>query len=449
MSARRLLSWRWTLLYALIAAVAVAAFIGLQGKEGRRIAELRMAEGLLCPYPRDALIGFEIVYPNGSFRAERDGEAWNLTAPVIDIADTTAIHTMLATLDRQRVERWLPPPTGEQLVEYGITKPSLVLHLETEAGMDTLRFGGLNEVEKRLWVQASWRDSLALVSTLLRTQWMKGRAELADRRPMGSIDMRRIASLEISNSRGSFTLERGARGWEIHRPEPYRADDRSVTRLIDKLWKPTILDFVDLTPGQAAVMRFDKPRATLKVGLRDTARQATLELGAKYHRLSYARDLGRGPAFYLDSLTVSPLLESFSAFMSTVFISMRPKRAVAIQNHDGRKIERESGSDWEWRDGEGNPVNGNSVALLLNRLTRISTERVEALLPRQDQLRMWGLNSPGLALDIEFPDGEPSLELEFSKATEGRVWFRRLDYPTVYSLPEGDLKLEWPGSATP
>jgi hypothetical protein len=444
MNSRRLLSWRWTLLYFAIVAVVVIAVRSLEGDEAERLSERRLAEGLLCPYPRDPLTAFEIVFPTRSFRVERRGETWRLTAPVNDFADTTAIRRMLATLEVQEVDRWLPPPSGDQLAEFGLAEPKLVLHLETDRGVDTLRFGRLNEIEKRIWMQASWRDSLALVSTLLRSHWMKGRYKLSDQRPFASADLERLESFDIENARGSFTIRHGQRGWEIGRPEPYRANDRFIGALVEKLWRPGIIDFIDPSPHQLDAMNFDTPRVKVTAHLRGETRPRILEIGASFHKLSYARDLDRDSAFYLDSLTVSPLLESFSAYMSTTLLTLHPGKVTALGRAEGRRVEKVPESKWDWEDQEGRRVEGDSVARLLNRLMRISTERVDALLPRQDQSRLWGLDRPELALHIVFRGAEPALDLEFGPAIDGRIHFRRLDYPTVYSLPEERLQLRWP-----
>ena len=447
MRLQKLFGWRLTAIYLTFAAVALFFLLRSGGDESERIAAERLAQGLLWPYTREAVNAFEIRYPTRSYRMERDGTTWRLTAPVEDFADSTDLNQMFATLEVQDVTRWLPPPTGaEQLAEFGLAQPRLELHFETKWGRDTLRFGAVNEIEKRLYMQASWADSLALVSTLLRTHWMKGRYELADKRALASADVNGLEAMEIANARGSFELVRTNWGWEIRRPERYLADDRAVDELIKHVWRPGIVDFIEQTPQGLAGSGLDRPRATLSVKLRGRTQPAVLQIGDAYHRLSYARDLGREAAFYLDSLTVAPLLESFSAFLSTVLASFTPGRVVKLENGAGESLLRDKEAKWAWRDAQGREADGNAVALLLNRLMQIPTERVDALLPRQDQIRLWGLDRPELVTRLYFEGVERALELEFGPEKEGRVHFRRLDFPTVFSLSAGDLGLEWPAS---
>ena len=93
----------------------------------------------------------------------------------------------------------------------------------------------------------------------------------------------------------------------------------------------------------------------------------------------------------LDSISVTPLTESFSAFLSTVLVSFRPGQVLSVTGPGGLTLLRNEDERWSWRRADGEPVSGTAVVVLLNRLLRLSTERVEALLPRQDQLRDWQL----------------------------------------------------------
>jgi len=429
--------------------VLLLILIYVLGREGGHDGEsrARLAAGLLYPHPAESIRRVELAYPERTLRLElrEDGgrERWWLTAPVEDSGDSVVIGRMLATLGIQEVARWLPPVTGEGLAEFGLDAPNLEMRLETRTGWDTLRFGDLNPVEKKLWVQCSWRDSLALVPTLLRTHAMKGRYQLAEKRPMGDLPRSGIESLEIHNARGRFTLAKGKRGWEIQRPESYRADDRTVRRMLDRLWGESIIDLEDDADSNASIMGFNRPRAVMRVNMRGETHPRVLELGRKQFELNYARNGDRDHAFLLDSTTVTPLLESFSAFMSTVLVSFLPGRVLEIGTRDGAHAVKVDGPDWQWKDASGAILPAGEISVTLTRLLRLPTGRVEALLPRRDQLEEWGLAPPVRAYRLEL-EGGGKREVEIGRDRDGRIAVRRPDYPTVYSVPAEALDLPWP-----
>jgi len=430
-------------LVILLAALAVLVWY-LEGRDVADSATDRFAQGLFCPYEADELVGFEIVYPGQSFALERREEGWWLVGPVEDRADPEDLSSMLAALESQEVTRWLPPPTLAQIEEFGLDRPRPELRLRTRQGTDTLRFGRLNEVEKRLWVQASWRDSLALVSTLLRTHFLKGRVELADKRPLAGVPREKLESVHILNDRGGFELAWTDQGWEIRTPERYRADDATITRMLERLWNDSVIDFIDLKPEQLGAFGFESPRATMTLKLASEERPRLLQVGRSMQRLSYVRHLDRGPAFLLDSLTTAPLLESFSAFLSTVLISFPPGGIVELREEPGGAgLLRAEGERWTWTDGQGRELSPRAVSVLIGRLSRLSTERVSALLPRADQLDSWGLSPPERSIELRFAN-ERHFVVEFGSEVDGRRHFRRADYPTVYSLPAEALHLPWP-----
>ena len=437
---------RWRLTLAALALVLLAALLILLRDRGEEalLAE-RLAAGYLYPRAVDELRWFELAYPEKTLRVERADAAapWRLTAPVADAGDSVVIERLLATLAGQKVERWLPPALPAEEASFGLAAPRLTLRLGRDGGVDTLRFGDLNPVEKRLWVAVSWRDSLALVSTLLRTHALKGRYELADKRPLGGVPLDKVERLEIENARGRFALARSEQGWEIRRPEAYPADYLAVSRLIERLWGESIIGFAGAEEDADAGLGFAAPRSRLKVQLQGGSQGGLLELGRPHFELSYARNRDRQHAFLLDSVTCAPLLESFSAFLSPVLLVFMPGQVQTISGPAGQRALREAGDDWRWSSSEGEALDGPAVAALLGRLLRLSTERVEALLPRDDQLADWGLASEAQRFALQFKDGG-ELVFEIGPSRQGRRALRRLDYPTLYSLPDSLLALTWP-----
>jgi hypothetical protein len=131
--------------------------------------------------------------------------------------------------------------------------------------------------------------------------------------------------------------------------------------------------------------------------------------------------------------------------MSVVLFTYLPGEVKRIDGPGGVLV-RDPDEDWLWRDAAGRTVDGGQVVRLLNQMVRISTERVEALLPRRDQLDAWRLAAPE-TWRLEFTVAREPLALELGPPVDGRRYFRRSDYPTVYSLPAEQLDFTWPAPA--
>ncbi len=440
------MTWKRTLILLVVATLALSWILARERTDTRR-GEARLAAGMLYPHLAEEVRKLEIAFPERTLRVERreaDGRLrWWLTAPVVDPGDSVVIDRLLATVAGEKVSRWLPPPGPGELAEYGLDAPRLELRLETAAGWDTLRFGELNEVEKRLWVQGSWRDSLALVSTLLRSHAMKGRYQLADKRPMGDLSKQSVESIRITNARGEYELAPSPRGWEILRPEAYRADDAAVIRMLDRFWGESIIDFSEGGTEREGAIGFSNPRAVMSVKVKGETRPRLLELGGETFGLHHLRSSERDHTFMLDSVSVRPLLESFSALLSTVLVNFMPGNVLEISDGEGFLAIKADHDSWNWKDPQGRDLETRNLSLLLTRLRRLDTGRVLALLPRQDQLKEWGLSPPEQSFTLHFKGGG-TLTVELGRDIDGRRALRRTDYPTVYSLPTAKLAVPWP-----
>ncbi len=440
------MTWKRTLILFAVAALALVWVLARENSDAGR-GEARLAAGMFYPHEAGEVRKLEIVFPERTLSVERretkGRSLWWLTAPVVDPGDSVVIDRLLATVAVEEVERWLPPVGADELSEYGLDSPSLELRLETASGWDTLRFGELNTVEKRFWVQCSWRDSLALVSTLMRSHSLKGRYELADKRPLGNLSKWEVESIQITNQHGEYELKPSPRGWEILRPEAYRADDAAVSRMLDRFWGESIIDF-----SEGGAMGFDRPRAVMSVKLKRETRPRLLELGGEIFGLQHMRSSERSHRFLLDAESVKPLLESFSALLSTVLVNFMPGKVQEIADGDGFRAIKADGKKWRWEDPEGRPLESKNLSILLTRLRRLDTGRVMALLPRQDQLRDWGLAPPRQTFTLIF-EGGIELIVELGEVIDGRRILRRSDYPTVYSLPAEKLDLPWPPELAP
>ncbi len=397
--------------------------------------------GKLYPYDPQKIETLDIISPEQRSRLTFvDGE-WALTAPVRDIAERDLMLRIFGVL---HAEKW--PNTVGLLADFnlddlGLEQPDLELWLHRKSAVDTLRFGSLDPSTQRLWAIASWSDSLLQVPTLLRTHFLRNRYDLTDKRPVLIERALDVKSLQVENDHGAYVLRRNEFGWEVLAGDVFPADQLKVLSMLTTISGGNILDFLDGEGPRPLDLVDSSPLAIVELYLEGETQAERLQIGREFHQLYLCSNPRRGSPFLLDSLTCAPLFSPLTAYLPDKLFEILPGRIEWIASGVHR-VETSEGAEKVWLDEHGERFELRRVSQIIAFLSEISTERVEALKPRLDQLERWGLDDPETV--ITFAERGRELSVEIGSPREGRRYFRRLDYPIVYSLPQEALVLRWP-----
>ncbi len=397
--------------------------------------------GKFYPYNPQDIETLDIVSPEQRSRLTFEDGQWSLTAPVRDIADRDLMLRLFGVL---HTEKW--PSTAGLLAEsnlndLGLARPDLELWFHRKAEVDTIRFGRLDASTQKLWASASWTDSLLQVPTLLRTHFLRNRYDLSDKRPLFIERALDVKSMQVENAFGAYVLRRNPFGWEILAGDVFPADQIKVLGMLSTLSGANILDFLDGEGPRPLDLADSSPLATLELYLDGETAPERLNIGRPFHQLYLSSNPRRGSPFLLDSLVCAPLFSPLTAYLPDKLFEVLPGRIewIAMGEH---RVEHAQGAEQLWLDEHGERIELRRVSQIIAFLSGISTERVEALKPRQDQLSEWGLDTPETV--ITFAERGRELCLEIGPPRDGCRYFRRLDYPIVYSLPQEALALRWP-----
>ena len=399
--------------------------------------------GKLYPYEPQAVETLDIIGREQRSRLTFEDGEWVLTAPVRDIADRDLMLRIFGVL---HAEKW-PKTAGlladSNLDELGLTQPDLELWLHRKSAVDTLRFGSLDKSTQKLWATASWSDSLLQLPTLIRTHFLRNRYDLTDKRPVIIERALDVKSLQVENAFGAYVLRRNDFGWEILAGDIFLADQLKVLSMLTTISGGSILDFLDGEGPRPLDLVDSTPLATVELYLEGESIPERLSIGREFHQLYLADNPRRGSPFLLDSLTCAPILSPLTAYLPDKLFEILPGHIEWIASGEHR-VETAEGAEKVWLDENGERFELRRVSQIIAFLSEISTEQVEALKPRLDQLTRWGLDEPETV--ITFAERGRELSVEISSPREGRRYFRRLDYPIVYSLPQEALVLRWPAA---
>ncbi|MBC8367551.1 DUF4340 domain-containing protein [bacterium] len=422
------------LVLALLSSVVIVYV--LRGEQSSR-------EGKLYPFQPEDISTLDIVSPEQRSRLTYEDGMWSLVAPVRDIADRDLMLRIFGVLHSEKWPSTAGLITDSNLDELGLAQPDLELWLHRKSAVDTLRFGNLDASTQKLWASASWTDSLLQVPTLLRTHFLRNRYDLTDKRPVLIERALDVHSLQVENAYGAYVLRRNDFGWEILAGDVFPADQIKVLGLLTTMSGASILDFLDGEGPRPLDLVDSSPLATLELYLEGETVPERLNIGRHFHQLYLSSNPRRGSPFLLDSLVCAPLFSPLTAYLPDKLFEIIPGRVEWIAS--GRhRVERAEGPEQVWMDEHGERFELRRLSQIIAFLSEISTGMVEALRPRQDQLLQWGFHEPETV--ITFAERGRDLCLEIGSPRDGRRYFRRLDYPIVYSLPQEALVLRWPAA---
>jgi hypothetical protein len=284
-------------LVALVLLVGLGVYVYFQefrGAEGRRKAEESKDRPL--PFERAGLKALEITNPNGTFRLEKDGEAWKLTAPVPADADKDSVEGLLSSLEMARIERRLG--AGADLKGFGLDPPKVRLKVEPAGGGDpaVLALGEENPIGGTWFALLPDGKEVAILSSAVGDLARKDLIGLRDK-TLVAFEPWKLKRLRIERGRERITLAKPKDDWKIEEPIEAPADGTTVGDLLSEIERLKAKSFAAENPGPADLRRFglQPPAARLSLLQEGWDVEKSLVFGRETDGGRYARAVGRDP----------------------------------------------------------------------------------------------------------------------------------------------------------
>lgn len=255
-----------------------------------------------------------------------------------------------------------------------------------------------------------------------------------------SVESANITQVDVHASSGDVTsLKKTGDTWAIESPIKAKADDATVTSLLDALASMDVDRALDDNPTSLAQYGLEPPRYTVVFRTTDAA-EHRLEVGDKtptgsdvYARVGGQPRLFLTPAFHGDSLNRSTFdlrdkhVLAFSRdAVDTVTIDAAGQQAVQLAR---------TGSDWKLTAPLAAPADFSPVDGLLGRLDQVRMQSVveEGSEPTPAELKTWGLDAPRLTVTLGSGSSKATLALG-TKKDETSVYARDLSRPLVFTV---------------
>ena len=274
--------------------------------------------------------------PKGRFELKKEGEMWQLVAPLADEANASAVTSLLSSLAGLKAERTLPK--GEvKLADYGLEKPELTVRVTDDKGVESTVALGAELPLGSTRAALAGGDTVYVVNKYLATDLEK---DLAGWRSndLAQVYSTDVASLTVRDAAGRVALAQAAGVWTLTEPIADLAEREKADGVVSDLSAAQIKEFVD-APGSLAELGLEPPQLEITVVRKDNKPPIQLAFGAERDKDgTRQRACRRGERVYWVEATAA-------AKATTTLAEWRSVKLVRLDTWSADKLAIEAGKD--------------------------------------------------------------------------------------------------------
>jgi hypothetical protein len=216
----------------------------------------------------------------GTIRLVKEGSAWKVAAPFAAPADTSAVESMLTSLEKLEADEVVVEQAANP-AEFGLDKPSRTIAAVVEGAPAPLsvEFGAKSPDGSSVYARAAGSPKVYLVPSWVEGTFDKKPFDLRDR-DLIHIKRDDVRSMEVVGPEGSYALARTDAGeWAFTKPVATRAGRWSVDGLLGTVENLRMDSVAAEAATDVKPYGLDKPARTVSLVLKDGSTRA-LEIGA-------------------------------------------------------------------------------------------------------------------------------------------------------------------------
>lgn len=352
-----------SLIVLTLVVVALGAFIYFSERHMPTTEERRQQADLVFPgLERDQVESIVIHNSHGNFRIVKQGESWRLFEPIEFPADTTAVSSLLGSLERLKVERTLVAGEVDPKA-YGLDDPPISVELGLAGGEPlALEIGDETALGSNRAMQKKGDPDLILAAGWLVTDLDK---DLDDWRSRDVIDVAAndVASLQIVADGDRIQVVRQDDEWRLLEPLEDLADGDHIRNLISDLDALRVTEFLD-QPPPLAELGLDDPSSQVTIVRSEGGDPIRLDFGAtrtQDDRTEVACRRDSRDVFWVDDRAMTRLAKAPVRWRSTkvaAFDTWDAERLTISSGDQSVTLERREGL---WSDPQGGEVDYTAV----------------------------------------------------------------------------------------
>jgi hypothetical protein len=215
-----------------------------------------------------------------TIRLVKDAGAWRVAAPFAAPADTSAVESILTSLEKLEADEVVVEQAANP-AEYGLDKPSRTVTAVVEGAKDPLavQFGAKSPDGSSVYARGVGSPKVYLVPQWVETSFDKKPFDLRDR-DLLHVKRDDVRQLEVAGPEGGYALARTDAGeWAFTKPVATRAGRWSVDGLLGTVENLRMESVAAEAATDVKAYGLEKPARTVSLVLKDGSTRA-LEIGA-------------------------------------------------------------------------------------------------------------------------------------------------------------------------
>ena len=389
-------------------------------------------------------------------RADRTNGTWQLTEPLIYLAQAASIQKLLTELERLTPSSYISarelqnrPHTDE---DYGFATPQASISIEQPGYTTRLRVGAKTPPGDQVFLQVVGVEGVYVVNADL-LNYLPRTAD--DWRDTTLINLNGLAfdRLAITNGARIFELRRDAVGkpWRMVYPFQARANNTKVEESLQMLQSVRMRQFVHADP-KADLEAFGLQPPELEVALgQGTNSVARLQFGkspTNDARLVFARRLGLNGIVAVPKDLLGPWQAQVNDFRDPFLLTWTGLvAAIDVRGQDNFSLQQQTNETWRVLP-QDLPADADLVKDLLTALSSLQIVEFTKDVVIAPDLPAYGLASPaqqyilrGAATNSPAGLTNPVIaEVDFGTNQGDRVFARRMDEGCVYAVKFADFQ---------
>jgi uncharacterized protein DUF4340 len=375
-------------------------------------------------------------------RITRQGEAWNLVAPLSAPADEGEVGTLLTTLEGLEAEE-VVAENATDLGQYGLAPAKLKVALQLQGLPEglALQLGDKAPDGRGVYASVGSKPRVVLLPAYLQSSFEKKPFDLRDR---SVLHMKRedVQRLDVLGPEGNYGLARAqGEDWTVTHPLTTLAGRWSVDGLLATLDGLRMESVVEEEAKDLKPYGLDKPARTVVLTLKDGSTRR-LEIGKeaadkKYH----AREAGSPRVVLVPGAVVDDLAKGLKERRANRLLEVATYEVTGleVEGEGGKRVydrSSQKGADgvdaykWKRSAPDGKDIETSKVQ---DALFAVGGVEVQEFVDAPGGLDTYGLSQPALKVSLKHEGGRAPIWFELGQK-DGAFYARRTDDVAVLKV---------------
>jgi hypothetical protein len=370
--------WQTTLIAAILLAFVGGFYYVYEVRLGPEREKAEGRKGRVFNVENGDVTVLEIKRPDGLVKAQKDGDTWQLLAPVKAKADRGPVEETITTVVTAKMDREIEA-APKNLTDFGLDPPAAEVDLTLKDGKHRVLLLGAKS-PTGVWVYAKERDkpSVFVVGESVLRDSTRPVADFRDKTVL-AFSRQDVSGVEITTGGETMAVEPDGNKWKIIRPTQKPADSDAMSDLLDKLGAAKIKEFVAEAPSSLTPYGLDHPlRLAIVTGKEKDRATKVLLIGRPDvdKKAFYAMREGETSVVFIPEEVVKAVPQTVAALRDKTVVAFERDKVTRydIESAKGQVTVTREKDGWKITAPEALPADQVEAGAILSRLSGLRAQ---------------------------------------------------------------------------